>query len=155
MTVRTNELLVADTSFVGQHWRVVTRPELAAAWPQDVLRRIEVAVVAISVVTIAEERVGHRLARWGERRREQAELWLRQFVHLPVNRPVAEAWARLKASGHRSGRTFSANDLWIAATGFVRGVPVVTCDRDFLEMRSLGVTVIYLPPPLAASPRGS
>lgn len=155
MTIRSSELLVADTSFVGQLGRVAAQPELATAWPQEVMGRIEVAAIAISVVTIAEERVGHRLARWGESRRAQAELWLKQFVHLPVNRAVAEAWARLKARGHRSGRTFGANDLWIAATGFVRGVPIVTCDRDFLEMRALGVTVIYLPMPRRASPRGS
>jgi predicted nucleic acid-binding protein len=139
------ELLIADTSFVSQHRRLAAQPEVLRAWPKDVLQRIEGAVIAISVITVAEERLGHWLARWGERRCAQAEHWLAQFVHLPVNRPVAEAWARLKAGGHRIGRAFSANDLWIAATGFVRGVPIVTCDQDFLGMRALGVIVVYLP----------
>ena len=139
------ELLVADTSFVSQHRRAAARPELSSLWPEEIVQRIDAAVIAISVVTVAEERLGHWLARWGERRRADAERWLRQFMQLPVNRPVAEAWARLKAGGHGIGRVFSANDLWIAATGFVRGAPIVTCDRDFLAMRELGVAVIYLP----------
>jgi hypothetical protein len=93
---RSRELLIADTSFVGHQRRAATKPELAVPWPDDVVRRIDAAVLAISVVTIAEERFGHRVARWGERRRAHAERWL-------------------------------------------------TCDKDFLGMRDLGVVVIYLP----------
>lgn len=74
-----------------------------------------------------------------------------QFMQLPVNRPVAEAWARLGASGRQRGRAFGANDLWIAATGYVRGVPIVTCDHDFVDMRELGVAVVYVAAPDDAS----
>lgn len=142
---RSRELLIADTSFVGHQRRAATSPELAGRWPEDVVRRIEAAVLAISVVTIAEERFGHRVARWGDRRRAHAEQWLERFMHLPISRPVAEVWAWLKAAGARRGRAFAANDLWIAATGYVQGVPIVTCDKDFMGMRDLGVVVIYLP----------
>lgn len=139
------ELLIADTSFVGHQRRAASTPQFAEVWPEDVVRRIDAAVLAISVVTIAEERFGHRVARWGERRRAYAESWLSQFMQLPVTRRVAEAWAWLKTAGLRRGRPFAANDLWIAATGYARGVPIVTCDKDFLGMRDLGVVVIYLP----------
>jgi predicted nucleic acid-binding protein len=145
VTSRVRELLVADTSFVSQQRLVATRPEATSTWPIDVVRRVDRAVIAISVVTLAEERCGHWLARWGERRRAQADRWLLQFMQLPVNGPVADAWARLKAAGQYAGRSFGANDLWIAATGYAREAPIVTCDRDFLHMRELGVEVIYLP----------
>jgi predicted nucleic acid-binding protein len=104
-----------------------------------------IAAVAISIVTLAEARFGHELARWGQRRRRNAELWLGQFTRIPVDEGVAEAWVRLKASARRNGLAFGTNDLWIAATALFRCVPIITCDRDFLPMRDLGVEVIYLP----------
>lgn len=75
----------------------------------------------------------------------EAERWLRTFVQLPVDADVAETWAQLKTTGQRRGRSFGANDLWIAATGCLHRAPIVTCDRDFLPMREIGVQVIYLP----------
>jgi predicted nucleic acid-binding protein len=103
------------------------------------------ASLSISVVTLAELRAGHAKARWGVQRRGQVEQWLRQFPWLSVDEPVADAWAALRDATRRAGRTCSTNDLWIAATGFVRRTPVVTCDRGFLALRSLGVDVICLP----------
>ena len=67
---------------------------------------------------------------------------------------IAEAWAVLKDATRRRGRVCSDNDLWIAATGFARGVPVLTCDRDFLGLRNAGVDVIHLPRHPASSATG-
>ncbi|HKG03524.1 MAG TPA: PIN domain-containing protein [Conexibacter sp.] len=109
------------------------------------MRRIEDATLSISVVTVAELRAGHLNARWGARRRLDHERWLRQFEQCGVDRSIAEAWAILKDITGRSGRACGDNDLWIAATGVARGVPVLTCDRDFLTMRRAGLDVIHLP----------
>jgi predicted nucleic acid-binding protein len=51
----------------------------------------------------------------------------------------------MKDAERRRGRTFSENDLWIAATAQTLGVPLVTCDRAFLRMESLDIEVVYLP----------
>jgi predicted nucleic acid-binding protein len=139
------ELLVGDTSFISILVRVSERPDLARVWPRKLARRVSSATFAISTVTFAEVRYGHRISGWGDRRVSANERWLRTFVQFPVDDGVAETWARLKATARRRGRSFGANDLWIAATGCMHGVPVVTCDRDFLPMRELGVQVIYLP----------
>jgi predicted nucleic acid-binding protein len=145
VTSSTRELLLGDTSFVSAWAQGDKRLELVRDWPLELARLVSSATVAISSVTFAEVRHGHRVANWGERRVRTAERWLRSFVQFPVDVHVAETWARLKATGQRRGRSFGTNDLWIAATGCTRDLPVVTCDRDFLPMRELGVRVIYLP----------
>jgi predicted nucleic acid-binding protein len=145
MTSSTGELLLADTSFISAWARAGEGDEGAGPWSGGTMQRFQSATIAISVVTVAEVRHGHWIARWGTRRLKRAERWLGTFMQFPVEGDVAEEWARLKATGQRAGRTFGANDLWIAATGYARGLPVVTCDRDFLPMRELGVRVIYLP----------
>ena len=141
----TRKLLVGDTSFISALAGAGERPDLAQTWSVRMGQRLSSSTVAISSVTVAEIRYGHRISCWGERRVSAAERWLRTFVRLPVDDEVAETWARLKAAGGRNGRTFGVNDLWIAATGCLHDVPVVTCDRGFLPMRELGVQVIYLP----------
>ncbi len=146
----TRELLVGDTSFISAWARAVEQPEKPRRWPLGAMRRVESATVAINVVTVAEVRHGHWFARWGQARMSRAERWLGSFAQLSVDEGIADAWARLKATGEHRGHVFGANDLWIAATGYVRNAPIVTCDRHFLPMREFGVQVIYLPRRAAA-----
>lgn len=145
LTSSRRELLVADTTFVSVWQTNSLASRTTKHWPRHVIRRIEDATLSISVVTVAELRAGHLKARWGARRRLDAEQWLGQFEQCGVDRSIAEAWAILKDTTRRNGRVCGDNDLWIAATGFVRGVPVLTCDRDFLRMCGAGVDVIHLP----------
>lgn len=145
MSTSTRELLIADTTFASVWHATASAASATRQWPRSTVERIANATLSISVVTVAEVRFGHLNARWGIRRRQEAERRLSQFQQLRVDRPTAEAWAFLKDSTQRAGRSCGDNDLWIAATGFVRGVPVVTCDVDFLSMTCAGVDVIYLP----------
>jgi predicted nucleic acid-binding protein len=140
-----SNLMVADTSFVSVLHAMTMAPAARNVLPCEARRSLVGAKLSISVVTVAELRAGHLKARWGARRRSQAERWLGRFAHLSVDPPVANAWAVLKDASRRNGRNCSENDLWIAATGYARGIPVVTCDRDFLVLRALGVKVVYVP----------
>jgi predicted nucleic acid-binding protein len=149
------ELLVADTSFISVWHAMGAVSQAAAPWPSSTTRRIATAALSVSVVTVAELRAGHLKANWGERRRMHADRWLCRFAQIAVDRPVADAWAVLKDATRRRGWACSENDLWIAATGWARGVPVVTCDRDFLCLPALGVEVVYCPrTPPASRPTG-
>lgn len=142
---KARELLIADTSFVSVLHATTVVPAARNMLPCEMRRGIATAKLSISVVTVAELRAGHLKARWGPRRRGQAERRLRRFPHVSVDPSVADAWAVLKEASRRSGRKCSDNDLWIAATGYARCAPVVTCDRDFLTLRAAGVEVIYVP----------
>lgn len=142
------ERLVCDTSFVGHVGALRMKPERYAHWPVKELERIENAVLAISVVTLAEARFGYLNAGWGGTKIAQEEGRLASFLQVPLDLPDLDEWARLRDQAKRHGIAIGDNDLWIAATASTRGLALVTCDEDQHRLeRHLPVAVIYLPPP--------
>jgi tRNA(fMet)-specific endonuclease VapC len=87
--------------------------------------------VAIAAITVAELRVGVRVARG--RRREKRERFvaaLLDAVSVEVyDLEVAEAHASLLAHVRRAGRPRGAHDLIVAATARARTRKVVTLDQ--------------------------
>ncbi len=97
--------------------------------------------LAVSVVTAAELRAGVLGASdlaTRARRLVTLELVL-AMLPLPIDAPVAEAWAELRVALRDAGRKMKANDAWIAATALALGVPVVTQDGDFDAVPGLAV----------------
>lgn len=90
--------------------------------------------IAISVVTLAELELGVHLA-LDERTRAQRLATLRatqaSHVALPIDEPVAAAFAEIVATARRDGRRPNVQDVWIAATARVHGVAVYTQDAGF------------------------
>jgi predicted nucleic acid-binding protein len=88
---------------------------------------------SISVVTAAELLHGvHRAAgRRAQTRSAYVEGLLAAFNPLPVELPVARAYARVSSLLARSGKTVDANDLWIAATAIAHGMGLLAFDGDF------------------------
>lgn len=97
--------------------------------------------LAVSVITIGELRAGVLAATDHEARDRRLATFVAalQLAAVPVDRPVAEAWARLRLDLRAAGRRLSVNDSWIAATAVALGVPLVTQDDDFVELPGLGV----------------
>lgn len=89
---------------------------------------------AVSVVTLAELRLGVHLAEQ-EQTRAQRLSTLRgvesTYVALPVDEPVADAFAELVAAARRAGRRPRVQDAWIAATARAHEAAVCTQDDDF------------------------
>ncbi len=98
--------------------------------------------IAVSVITIGELRAGVLAAANLETRdRRLATLTLALAFHpIPIDDPVAEAWARLRVLLHDSGQRMPINDSWIAATAMSLGVSVVTQDADYVTIAGLDVT---------------
>ncbi|MGA8744578.1 MAG: PIN domain-containing protein [Solirubrobacterales bacterium] len=141
------ERMLCDTSFVAHIGVRRTHPQRYEHWNEKVLARIDVAILAISVVTLAEARFGYLKANWGQPRIGQEERRLGSFLQVPLDYPDLDEWARLKDLSKRTGIAISDNDLWIAATASTRDCPLVTCDRDQERLEPhLSVPVIYLPP---------
>jgi predicted nucleic acid-binding protein len=92
---------------------------------------------AISVVTLAELELGVQLAS-SEAVRGQRLRTLRAtqatYVALPVDEPVASAFAELVAIARRAGRRPRVQDAWIAATARAHGVAVFSQDSDFDDL---------------------
>jgi len=142
------ERLLCDTSFVGHVRALRSKPERYSHWDEQALARTENAVLAISVVTLAEARFGYLNAEWGAPRIADEERRLGSFLQVPLDFPDLDEWARLRDQAKRQGIAISDNDLWIASTASTRNHPLVTCDQDQLRMEQyLAVEVIYFPPP--------
>ncbi len=113
---------LADTSlFVALE---TGRPVAAAALPDE---------LAVSVVTLGELRAGVLAARdLPTRARRLGTLeYVLGLDLVPIDAPVADAWAVLRVALRDLGRSMNVNDAWIAATAIALGVPVVTQDDDF------------------------
>ena len=97
--------------------------------------------LAVSVITIAELRVGVLAAADAEtRQRRLATLMSAMaFDPVPVDDAVAEAWAGLRIRLRDRGLRMPVNDSWIAATAIALRVPVVTQDADYVELEGLDV----------------
>lgn len=94
------------------------------------------AEAAISVVTMGELAAGV-LAAVDARTRALRLRTLNDVADieaLPVDVDVARRWAELRVQLRSVGRRAPANDVWIAATALVHGLPIVTQDDDFAPL---------------------
>ncbi|MHB8958647.1 MAG: PIN domain-containing protein [Candidatus Limnocylindrales bacterium] len=124
---------LADTSCFIAH--EAGRPLRAEAMPDR---------LAVSVITIGELRAGVLAARDVDTRDRRLATLTRAIAlePIPVDEAVAAAWARLRVVLRDAGLRMGVNDSWIAATALALGVPVVTQDADYVEVR--GLTVIHV-----------
>jgi predicted nucleic acid-binding protein len=146
---RPSETLVCDTSFVSHARRQSEVPQRYRHWDPFVVGRVDAALLAISVVTVAEVRAGYRGGGWGARRIAEAEQLLADYRRIRIDGSYLDEWARLRVAARAQGIAISDNDLWIAATASVTESVLVTCDKDHVRIaRDLPVEVVYLQPPV-------
>lgn len=104
---------------------------------------VDQADLYLSVITVMEVELGMALV---ERRDAQQANVLRLWLHekvmpafagriLGIDATIALRYARLHVSGTKSGR-----DAWIAATGLVHDMAIVT--RNAVDFASIGVTLL-------------
>ena len=108
--------------------------------------RLDQALLAISVISLAEIRAGRIYAKWGQHRADAQETRLAAFLLVPLDEDVLAEYAVLHAWA-LAGNPHMHNDLWIAATAIARGIPLVSCDQHFEQIaREHALDHIYLPP---------
>ena len=142
------ERLLCDTSFVGASAKRSAQPDRFSHWPKQTLDRIDAAILAISVITLAEARYGDPNAGWGAARVEREERRLAGFLQIPLDLTIVDERARLKVLSRQNGWNVADNDLWIAATSSARGHALVTCDADQARIDDPALEVVHLPAPL-------
>ena len=139
------EVILCDTTFVSLHETSERKPDATAHWPRNVVSRINSAILAVSVFTLAEIRAGRIAGNWGQRRSERQERLLAAFVTIPLDEDTLNEYAALHAWSVR-GHPTPHNDMWIAATAIARGFPLVSCDTHFDAIAGThGLEHIYLP----------
>lgn len=97
--------------------------------------------IAVSVVTVAELRLGVLAAQDGPTRaRRMGTLFAAEALDpLPVDDRVARAWAALRLSLRDAGRRMPINDSWIAATAIAHDLAVASQDDDYDDVPGLRV----------------
>ena len=103
--------------------------------------------VAVSIVSHAELSAGVLAAvDLDVRARRLATLTaVADMSPIPIDIPVAEAWARIRVQLANAGRRAKVNDMWIAATALAFKVPVVTQDQDFDVIAQVsGLKVVHV-----------
>jgi predicted nucleic acid-binding protein len=97
--------------------------------------------VGVSVITIGELRAGVLAAADVESRDRRLGTLTEALglQPLPVDDRVAASWAKLRLLLRDSSQRMPVNDSWIAATALSLGVPVVTQDDDYVDVRGLDV----------------
>ncbi len=97
--------------------------------------------VGVSFVTIGELRAGVLAAVDADARSRRLETLLiaLSLDPIPVDDPVAEAWARLRVDLRQRHLRMPVNDSWIAATAIAHGVAIVTQDEDYIDLPGLVV----------------
>jgi len=84
----------------------------------------------LSIMSVAEMRMGAISARWGLRRRTLLEEFIGGFGVVYANDLLCTSWATLRADARAAGRSLSPQDAWIAATALSLDAPLATNNRD-------------------------
>jgi tRNA(fMet)-specific endonuclease VapC len=94
--------------------------------------------LALSFMSVAELFQWAILRQWRDRRLAQLEQYLSNYLIIPVDRPLCQEWAQIRADRQSVGRVISPQDAWIAATALRHDLPLVTHNtKDFLEIPKL------------------
>lgn len=112
-------IVVVDTNVVSFFFKGDSR---AAFYQTHVEGRLQI----IAAQTRAELELWTLIRNWGERRRSDLRLYLKDFVLAEADESVCINWARVQANAKRKGRPMSVSDTWIAATAIAFEAPLIT-----------------------------
>jgi tRNA(fMet)-specific endonuclease VapC len=98
--------------------------------------------LALSFMTVAELYQWAILRQWGDRRVQQLEQYLANYITVPVDQELCREWATVRANGHQSGVAISSQDAWIAATAIRHDLSLVTHNvKDFQRIAQLQLII--------------
>jgi tRNA(fMet)-specific endonuclease VapC len=80
----------------------------------------------LSFMSVAEIKRWAIQRRWSAQRRESLNSALRQYVVLPFDAALTDAWAEIASHRASLGKPIACGDCWIAATAVRHGIPLVT-----------------------------
>jgi predicted nucleic acid-binding protein len=97
--------------------------------------------IFLAAVTVSELRYGALVAGWGAARRNRLDESIQATTVVPVSDRFLSSLAELRFACRRAGHPLHdrahANDLWIAATAFHIGAPLLTADNVFSDTPGL------------------
>ncbi len=108
----------------------------------------------ISVVTEAEIKSIALQLNWGQPKQRILTMLLQKFLIADINvQKIVDTYAEIDAFSQgklpskplgMSSRSMGKNDLWIAATASVLGLPLLTTDKDFQHLDGHFLNLSYV-----------
>ena len=100
--------------------------------------------LAVSIITIGELRAGVLTAEVIAIRDQRLSTLEAAMAMdpMPVDDPVAAAWARLRWELRARGKSMPINDSWIAATALAHNLAITTQDDDYDDVPGLQVVKV-------------
>lgn len=130
--------IILDTNIVSY---LMKGGSLAEAYAKHVQGKL----LAIAFITVGEMYYGSEKANWGEKKRKELEIILRNFVVIPYDHEIARCYGKLAADRRRNGKPIAPNDAWIAACAVRHSVPLVTHNAtDFEGIQSLNLITEHI-----------
>jgi predicted nucleic acid-binding protein len=84
---------------------------------------------------------------WADEKHSRYEALLQELVWIDIDDAVVlEAYARIDCSVIGKGRSFSKNDIWIAACARATGSTLLTTDKDFDHLQDTWIDLIWIDP---------
>jgi tRNA(fMet)-specific endonuclease VapC len=87
---------------------------------------------------------------WGDEKRKALSVALNSLVTINVDSDsVVDAYVRVEEACRNtqgSERKMGQNDMWIAATALLSGLPIITTDNDFNHLNGRLITVHWIDP---------
>jgi predicted nucleic acid-binding protein len=97
--------------------------------------------IFLAAVTVAELRYGALVAGWGDQRRQRLEQSIAATTVVPVSDALLTTAAQIRHACRKEAQALHqpvhANDLWIAASAFHIGAPLLTADSVFDDVPGL------------------
>jgi tRNA(fMet)-specific endonuclease VapC len=126
-------VLVVDTDVVSYLFKQDTRSDLYKP-------HLRGHLLVISPMTRAELEDWALEHNWGERRRDEMRVHLKQFLLAPFDEYLCVKWAEATDSARRRGRRINGSDAWVAAVALHYDVPLVTHNgSDYVGVANLKV----------------
>lgn len=128
---------VIDTDVVSFTFKKDTRGILYAP-------HLKNDINSISFMTIAELDYWAVSHHWGEKRKADLAVFLKQFAVIHSDRYLCNAWAEIRQQANQIGRVIQPADAWVAATAWFYQIPLVTHNANDFDWIS-GLAVISEP----------
>jgi len=89
--------------------------------------------------------------KWGDAKRSAIVKALGEFVTVDISGDsIVSAYRKVEEISN--GINMGKNDIWIAATAMIAGLPLITTDKDFNHLNGKLLQVFYVDPVIAKAP---
>lgn len=109
----------------------------------------------VSIVTHAELKVLALRNEWGEKKVAALKRALDEVVTVNVDsQELVDAYVQVESASSNvpnGVKNLGKNDIWIAATALVSGLPLITTDKDFDHLNGPVITVHWVDPSIGSA----